>query len=93
MGLLLGTAIPTFIAIALAAAVALFTIAAIAANPGGLGVYLLDNWGIQVDLLLTLHGGEYAKLVDATPEAVAVQVVHSHDNAENAGPLTPTFIA
>ena len=89
MGLLLGTAITTFIALILAAAVALLTIAAIAPNPGGLGVYLLDNWGIQVDLLLTIHGGEYAKLVDLTPEAVAVPVAHSP--SENI--TQSTFIA
>ena len=89
VGLAIGTAVPTFIAVVLAAAVALLTISAIAANPGGLGVYLLDNWGIQVDLLLTMHGGDYAKLVDFTPEAVALPTAHPPQGATTP----PTFIA
>lgn len=70
--LLVGTAVPTFLAIVVIMGLAVVTVLLIAPSPGGVGVYLLTNWGIQVDLLLEMQGGEYAKLVEETPEAVAV---------------------
>jgi hypothetical protein len=72
--LLVGTAVPTFLAIVAVMLLAVATVLLIAPSPGGVGVYLLTNWGIQVDMLLEMQGGEYAKLVEEgmTPEAVLV---------------------
>ena len=47
---MIGTAVTTFLCVGTAVVLALMTIAAIAPNPGGLGVYLLTNWGIQVNI-------------------------------------------
>ena len=53
--LVVGTAVTTFLCVGAAVALALMTIAAIAPNPGGVGVYLLTNWGIQVSVTSPLH--------------------------------------
>ena len=54
---LIGTAVTTFLCVGAAVAIALMTIAAIAPNPGGVGVYLLTNWGIQVSVTCQQSSG------------------------------------